>query len=65
VVTATVESQQQLPEATAAVEMAAGQARVQLRTAYGSQDSAFASALPVGLVIPLHLRVPTWIADAL
>ena len=65
VVTATVESETQLPEATGAIEMAAGQARVQLRVATGSQDSAFASALPLGLVIPLHLRVPTWIADSL
>jgi hypothetical protein len=65
VVTATVESEDQLPEATGAVEMAAGQARVQLRVAAGSQDSAFASALPLGLVIPLHLRIPTWIAESL
>jgi hypothetical protein len=29
-----------------------------LRPAYGSQDSAFAAALPLGLVLPSHLRVP-------
>lgn len=64
-VTATVAHHDDLDAASVAVNAAAGQSRVQLRIAYGSQDSAFAAALPLGLVIPLHLRVPTWIADSL
>jgi hypothetical protein len=65
VVTATVSDPARLEAAAGAVENAAGQSRLQLRVAHGSQDSAFAAALPVGLVVPLHLRVPSWVADAL
>lgn len=65
IVTATVSEPEQLPAATSAVEMAAGQSRILLRPAYGAQDSTFAAGLPLGLVIPLHLRVPTWFSEAL
>jgi hypothetical protein len=32
---------------------------------WGSQDSAFAAALPVGLFLPAHLRVPESVRAAL
>jgi len=38
---------------------------VLLRPVYGSQGSAFAAALPIGLVLPRHLRVPAEIRESL
>jgi len=32
---------------------------------HGAQDSAFAAALPVGLVLPAHLGVPAELRGAL
>jgi hypothetical protein len=32
--------------------------KVDLRPVWGSQDSAFAAALPCGLFVPTHLRIP-------
>ncbi|MGF1661003.1 MAG: SCO6880 family protein [Kineosporiaceae bacterium] len=59
VVTATVTSPDRLPAALAAVDHLGATARLQLRPAYGHQDSAFAAALPLGLVLAAHQRVPT------
>ena len=68
-VTATVDGQgdrgDRLAEAEAAVENLAASARITLRRMYGSQDSAFAAALPLGLVLPRHLKVPQEIRSAL
>ena len=44
--------------ARAAVDNLAATARSQLRPVYGSQDSAFAAALPLGIVLDAHLAVP-------
>ncbi|MEL7978380.1 SCO6880 family protein [Isoptericola sp. F-RaC21] len=57
-VTATVTDDQELAWAKAQVEQAAAPARVQLRPVYGSQDSAFAATLPLGLVLGHHVSVP-------
>ncbi|BCW13019.1 MULTISPECIES: SCO6880 family protein [Paenarthrobacter] len=65
VVTATVTAQERLPDAVAAIEQTSGTARVLLRRAYGSQDTAFAASLPLGLVLPRHSMVPSEIKDAL
>jgi hypothetical protein len=62
---ATVFEESQLPAAVAAVENLAPTARVSLRPVWGSQDSAFAAALPVGLFLPAHLKVPEAIRQAL
>jgi hypothetical protein len=48
----------------AAVDSLSATARVQLRPVYGSQDSAFAAALPLGIVLPSHVRVPREIREA-
>ena len=64
-VTATVLEQEQLRAAQAAVANLAPTARVSLRPVWGSQDSAFAAALPVGLFLPAHLNVPEAIRQAL
>ncbi len=32
---------------------------------YGSQDSAFVAGLPLGLMLPAHLKVPQQIRSAL
>jgi hypothetical protein len=47
-VTVTAESRDELRTARAAVEQAAGQARIELRLLYGEQDVAFACTLPLG-----------------
>lgn len=65
VVTATVTGSDRLPEARAAIDNLSATARIQLRTVYGSQDSAFAAGLPLGLVLPRHLKVPAEIREAL
>jgi hypothetical protein len=64
-VTATVTDRERLELARKAVDYLAPTARLQLRPVYGSQDNAFAAALPLGLVLPSHLKVPTELREAL
>jgi hypothetical protein len=47
-VTVTTDTREELEGACAAVEQAAGQARIELRLLYGEQDVAFACSLPLG-----------------
>ncbi|WP_458117320.1 SCO6880 family protein [Arthrobacter sp. D2-10] len=65
IVTATVRSKQDLPEAEAAIENLGASARIRLEEAYGAQDSTFAAGLPLGIVIPDHLALPKTVRDAL
>lgn len=51
--------------ARAAVDNLAATARTQLRPVYGSQDSAFAAALPLGIVLDAHLSLPREFREAL
>jgi hypothetical protein len=51
--------------ARAAVDNLAATARSQLRPVYGSQDSAFAAALPLGIVLDAHLAVPREFRESL
>ncbi len=64
-VTATVSSKSRLPEARAAIDNLSATARLRLRPAYGSQDSCFAAALPLGLLLPKHLSVPIALKERL
>jgi len=64
-VTATVTDRSLESEAGAAVDNLSATARLRLRVVHGSQDSAFAAALPLGLVLPRHLRVPAQIREQL
>lgn len=64
-VTATIERGKDRADVEAAIDNLAATARLRLRPVYGSQDSAFAAALPLGLVLPKHLRVPAEIREAL
>ena len=64
-VTATVLDSEELHSARAAVDNLAPTARVNLRPVWGSQDSAFAAALPVGLFLPAHLKIPEQVRQAL
>ncbi|MDA3145769.1 hypothetical protein JSO19_00050 [Leucobacter sp. UCMA 4100] len=57
-VTATVTDSDMEADARAAVENLSATARLRLRPVYGSQDSAFAAALPLGLVLPKHIKIP-------
>ncbi|GGX36604.1 SCO6880 family protein [Streptomyces chryseus] len=64
-VTATVTDKKDLPRAEAALDTLSGSSRLALRLVAGSQAAAFAAALPIGLVLPLHLVVPSSIRDNL
>ncbi|WP_329615731.1 hypothetical protein OG244_23810 [Streptomyces brevispora] len=64
-VTATVLDREDLERAAAAVDNLSAPARVALRRVHGSQASAFAAALPIGVVLPYHLRVPQAVRDAM
>ncbi|WP_205570018.1 SCO6880 family protein [Actinomyces lilanjuaniae] len=57
-VTATVTDLDRQADARAAIDNLSATVRLRLRPVYGSQDSAFAAALPLGLVLPKHVRVP-------
>lgn len=57
-VTVTIDDPARAAEASAVVDSLAPTARLRLRRQYGSQDSAFAAALPIGLILEKHLRVP-------
>ena len=57
-VTATVLDGQDGADARAAIDNLASGARLRLRPVYGSQDSAFAAALPLGLVLTKHVKIP-------
>lgn len=64
-VTATSLHHTDLDDLEAAIRNLAGAARITLRPVYGSQDSAFAACLPLGLVLPKHLKVPAELRAAL
>lgn len=64
-ITATVLDTGGLADARAAIDNLSATARLRLRPVYGSQDSAFAAALPLGLVLPKHVRVPVAMKDKL
>ncbi len=64
-VTATVLDEQELADADAAIDGLQGTARITLRRAFGSQDSAFAAALPLGIVVSEHLKVPARLRSTL
>jgi hypothetical protein len=65
VVTGTVMSVEQIPDMVAAIDNLGATARVLLRPAYGSQDSAFVAALPLGVVLQNHLAVPAGLRESL
>lgn len=64
-VTATVTDLSQEADARAAIDNLSATARLRLRVVHGSQDSAFAAALPLGLVLPKHLRIPSEVREQL
>jgi len=64
-VTATVTDTSREADARAAIDNLAATARLRLRPVYGSQDSAFAAALPLGLVLPKHIKVPAELREKL
>ncbi|MGH2908096.1 MAG: SCO6880 family protein, partial [Solirubrobacteraceae bacterium] len=64
-VTTTVLEPDQLPVARAAIANLGPTARINLRPVWASQDSAFAAALPVGLFLPAHLKIPEQIRQSL
>jgi hypothetical protein len=63
--TATVLDGEDLDEARHAMTQMAPTARIAIRPVWGSQDSAFTAALPVGLHLPAHLLIPAGIRNAL
>lgn len=65
VVTATVLERDALPLAAKTVRALAAPARLRMREALGNEDAAFASGLPLGLVLPHHMFLPPSLRDAL
>ncbi|MFI6575237.1 SCO6880 family protein [Nocardiopsis sp. NPDC050513] len=63
VVTATVDDPAKEADARAAVANLSAASRLRLRPAYGAQDSTFAAGLPLGIVLPFHLRIPVEIKE--
>lgn len=57
-ITATVRTPAEEADAVAAIDNLGATARLRLRPVYGSQDSAFAAALPLGLVLSKHIKIP-------
>ena len=64
-VTATISDSGKKSDMTAAIDNLAATARIRLRPAYGAQDSSFAAALPLGLVLTKHLRIPAELREKL
>lgn len=64
-VTATMLDAADRPDVEAAIENLAATARITLRPVYGSQDSAFVAALPLGIVLAKHLKVPAEVRSSL
>lgn len=64
-VTATVLGADELADAKAAVDMLSAASRIRLRPVYGSQDSAFAGALPLGINLPKFIAVPEALREKL
>jgi hypothetical protein len=64
-VTATVTDAAHEADAKAAIDNLSATARLRLRVVHGSQDSAFAAGLPLGLVLPKHLRIPSEVREQL
>ncbi|WP_436772183.1 SCO6880 family protein [Yinghuangia sp. YIM S09857] len=64
-VTATVDHIEKLDLAASAIDNLSASARLVLRRAYGAQASSFAAALPLGLVLPRHARVPQVVREAI
>lgn len=64
-VTATALNDAQLADVEATIDNLAATARLALRPLYGAQDSGFVAALPLGLIVPRHLRIPSEIRRAL
>jgi hypothetical protein len=64
-VTATVTDPDKAKDAAAAIDNLAATARIRLRPVYGSQDSAFAAALPLGLNLAKHVTVPDLLREKL
>ncbi|WP_406290221.1 SCO6880 family protein [Embleya sp. NBC_00896] len=64
-VTATVASADELKLAASAVDNLSAGSRILLRRAYGAQSAAFTAALPLGIVLPHHLKVPQVVREAM
>ena len=65
VVTATVLDVADLRTARQVIASQSAQARLRLRQAMGSQDTAFVAGLPLGIVLPHHTMLGTTITDNL
>ncbi|WP_434161443.1 SCO6880 family protein [Clavibacter michiganensis] len=65
IVTATTTERVKESDARAAIDSLTAAARLRMRPAYGSQDTAFAAGLPLGLVLPRHGRIPTELKESL
>jgi hypothetical protein len=65
VITATVRKPEDALAASYAVEDLAAESQLTIRPAYGAQDTAFAAALPLGLVLPDYVMIPAKLREAI
>ena len=63
--TITMDHERNRADAMAAVDNLAASARIRMRPVYGSQSSAFAACLPLGLNLRQHLMIPAEFTDKL
>ncbi|MGW1991385.1 SCO6880 family protein [Embleya sp. NPDC001921] len=64
-ITATVQEAEDVKLAASAIDNLTASSRILVRRVYGSQASAFAAALPLGLVLPQHLKMPQSVREAM
>lgn len=64
-VTATINDAERVADARATVENLGASAKLRLRPVYGSQDSAFAFSLPLGLIPNRHISAPSRMKEKL
>lgn len=65
IVTSTVEDIEDLPTAKATLLNLAGQARLKFRPAWWMQDTAFLAAMPLGIVLPERVALPSALRETL
>jgi hypothetical protein len=64
VITATIRNAEDALAVSYGVEDLAAESQLTVRPAYGAQDTAFAASLPLGLVLPDYVMVPSKIREA-
>lgn len=62
---ATEDPAEAVAKAASAVDLLSGSARLRLRRVHGAQEAAFAAGLPLGLLLPRLVKIPTEMRERL